>query len=219
MGDETTSDDSITVLDPNDNLEFWRYIHEFNRNENTHQGLLRFLEKFFTDYNVNEIKVDDLQEITVKIRDRLVNLANNIFSFIEANGEFIKPEAMSLLEQINRTLKQMPQMKIFKVGKIREVGQNGLIETDGEEDSNQINDNDTDDAINIDNRIQADKILRALSSHIKSEKSCLVDILGNDNGDSDNKENILKQIKLLVGNKMTKYDIQKALNYFIQKKI
>ena len=181
--------------------------------------MLRFLEKFFTDYNVNEIKVDDLQEITVKIRDRLVNLANNIFSFIEANGEFIKPEAMSLLEQINRTLKQMPQMKIFKVGKIREVGQNGLIETDGEEDSNQINDNDTDDAINIDNRIQADKILRALSSHIKSEKSCLVDILGNDNGDSDNKENILKQIKLLVGNKMTKYDIQKALNYFIQKKI
>jgi len=133
---ENTSDDSITVLDPNDNLEFWRYIHEFNRNENTHQGLLRFLEKFFTDYNVNEIKVDDLQEITVKIRDRLVNLANNIFSFIEANGEFIKPEAMSLLEQINRTLKQMPQMKIFKVGKIREVGQNGLIETDGEEDSN-----------------------------------------------------------------------------------
>jgi hypothetical protein len=219
LGDETTSDDSITVLDPNDNLEFWRYIHEFNRNENTHQGLLRFLEKFFTDYNVNEIKVDDLQEITVKIRDRLVNLANNIFSFIEANGEFIKPEAMSLLEQINRTLKQMPQMKIFKVGKIREVGQNGLIETDGEEDSNQINDNDTDDAINIDNRIQADKILRALSSHIKSEKSCLVDILGNDNGDSDNKENILKQIKLLVGNKMTKYDIQKALNYFIQKKM
>ena len=136
MNYENTSDDSITVLDPNDNLEFWRYIHEFNRNENTHQGLLRFLEKFFTDYNVNEIKVDDLQEITVKIRDRLVNLANNIFSFIEANGEFIKPEAMSLLEQINRTLKQMPQMKIFKVGKIREVGQNGLIETDGEEDSN-----------------------------------------------------------------------------------
>lgn len=57
------------------------------------------------DYNVNEIKVDDLQEITVKIRDRLVSLANQIFSFIEVNGDFIKPEAMSLLEQLNRTLK------------------------------------------------------------------------------------------------------------------
>lgn len=60
LGFDQDQDDSISILDPNDNLEFWRYIHEFNRNENTHQGLLRFLEKFFTDYNVNEIKVDDL---------------------------------------------------------------------------------------------------------------------------------------------------------------
>ena len=44
-------------------------------------------------------------------------------------------------------------MKIFKVGKIRELDQNGFIETDGEEDPNQINDNDFDEAANIDNRI------------------------------------------------------------------
>lgn len=129
-------------MDPNDNLEFWRYIHEYNKNENTHSGMLRFLEKFFTDYNVNEIKVDDLQEITVKIRDKLVTLANQIFSFIEMNSDFIKPEALSLLEQLNRTLKQMPQMKIFKVGKIRELGLDGFNETDGEDESNQINEND-----------------------------------------------------------------------------
>lgn len=114
-----------------------------------------------------------------------MNLANHIFSFIEANGEFIKPEAMSLLEQINQTLKQMPQMKIFKVGKIREVNKNVFIETDGEEDSNQINDNDTDEAVNIDNRIQADKILRALSHQIRSEKSCLIDILGEADENAD----------------------------------
>lgn len=72
-------------------------------------------------------------------------------------------------------------MKIFKVGKIRELDQNGFIETDGEEDPNQINDNDFDEAANIDNRIQADKILRALSGHIRSERLCLSDILGSDN--------------------------------------
>lgn len=55
-------------------------------------GILTFIEKFYRDYPVAEIRDENLQDVSVKLRDRLLNMANQLYQFVENHEEFIKPE-------------------------------------------------------------------------------------------------------------------------------
>ena len=73
------------LLDTNDQTEYWRYLYEFNKSERKFDGLLNFVERFYRDYAVTELNGDAIQEITVKIRNRILNMANQIYAFIEVH--------------------------------------------------------------------------------------------------------------------------------------
>jgi hypothetical protein len=60
------------VFDTNDKTEFWRYMYHFTKLERAYDGILIFLERFYRDYHIKDIKDENLQEVTVAIRDRLL---------------------------------------------------------------------------------------------------------------------------------------------------
>jgi hypothetical protein len=65
-------------------------MYEYNKAERTFDGILCFLERFYRYYDVKDLNNDDLQDVTVKIRDRLLAIANQLFVFIESHEGFIK---------------------------------------------------------------------------------------------------------------------------------
>lgn len=92
------------VFDTNDKTEFWRYMFEYNKAERSHDGILCFLERFYRDYHIKDIKDENLQEVTVAIRDRLLAIANMIFAFVETHEDYIRPMTMDLLKHINKAV-------------------------------------------------------------------------------------------------------------------
>lgn len=69
-------------------------MFEYNRAERNYDGILLFIERFYRDYQINDIVDENLQEVTVAIRDRLLNIANGIFGFVEQHGDYIRPMTM-----------------------------------------------------------------------------------------------------------------------------
>lgn len=69
-------------------------MYQYNKHERNYDGILIFLERFYRDYNIKDIKDENLQEVTVAIRDRLLAIANMIFVFIETHNEYIRPMTM-----------------------------------------------------------------------------------------------------------------------------
>lgn len=92
------------MFDTNDKTEFWRYMFEYNRAERSYDGILCFLERFYRDYHIKDIKDENLQEVTVAIRDRLLAIANGIFGFVEQHEDYIRPMTMDLLKHINKAV-------------------------------------------------------------------------------------------------------------------
>ena len=56
----TYDSQAFFVLDTNDQSEFWRYMYEYNKAERTYDGLLCFIERFYRDYDVQDLSDDDL---------------------------------------------------------------------------------------------------------------------------------------------------------------
>jgi hypothetical protein len=49
-----------------------------------------------------------LSEITLKIRENLLNLANRICNFTDKYGAFIKEDTQELLIQMNQAIQKIP---------------------------------------------------------------------------------------------------------------
>jgi len=85
-----------------------------------------FIEQFYKDYSVAELNDENIQQISVKIRERLLVMVNKIYSFWEAHEGYIRPSVFDLMQQINRAVVRIPQMRAFRVGK-RRVIKDGII--------------------------------------------------------------------------------------------
>ena len=54
--------------------------------------MLNFLEKFYRDYSVSDMKDENLQHVSVSLKDRMLTISNTLYQFIENHEEFLKPE-------------------------------------------------------------------------------------------------------------------------------
>ena len=77
------------VFDINDKNEYWNYLCD---KEMPDKGLLYFIENLYKDYTVREMDQKPLSEITTKIRENLLNLANRICGFTDKYGTYIKED-------------------------------------------------------------------------------------------------------------------------------
>lgn len=79
------------LLDTNDRFEYWRYLYEYSPVDRTKTGLIIFLKNFYRDYSIRELAEESMIEITSKLRDRLLAMANKIFIFVDSHDIYIKP--------------------------------------------------------------------------------------------------------------------------------
>jgi len=49
------------------------------------------LKNFYRDYSIRELAEESMIEITSKLRDRLLAMANKIFIFVDSHDIYIKP--------------------------------------------------------------------------------------------------------------------------------
>jgi hypothetical protein len=78
-------------LDNSDLTEYWRYLYETTEAEGSYTGLLCFIELFYKDYTSKDFD-DDLesQKITLIIKQKLLEIASNIFYIQDSHEDYIK---------------------------------------------------------------------------------------------------------------------------------
>lgn len=207
------------VLDTNDKGEFWRYLHEYHKADRKYDGIISFVEKFYRDYSVKELANENIQEISSKIRERLLVMSNKIFGFIETHENYIKPNTIDMLYQINKAVQRIPHIRSFRMGKKRLVI-NGVaqeVDQDDEEAANMDESLNMDESRDLDNRMSSDKVLRALRDHIIKENTTVKHALGVEEITTDimvDKDEMKNKIKKITGEECTYDEIMKALEHF-----
>ena len=78
------------IINPLDNSEFWDYLYKYNGEEEKTYGMLTFVENLYQNYSIRELDHPNLIEVTSKIRETLLNLANKIFKFVDTHESVIK---------------------------------------------------------------------------------------------------------------------------------
>jgi hypothetical protein len=205
------------LLDTNDKSEYWRYLFEQNYTDNNPKGMLCFIENFYRDYSVKDLDDENMAAITVKIRDRLLQLTNKIFTFVDQHESHIKPYVHDFLKQANRAIQRIPHLRAFRVGKKRVLKDGKLIEIADNDIENSDQSLNMDESREVDNRMSGDKVLRILRDYIIKENIHIKDAFGINNITTDNmvsREVLKDAIKKITGSAASYDDIMKALDYF-----
>lgn len=88
-------------LDTEDKAEFWKYLYEYNITDRNEDGILLFIANFYKDYKTNELMDESVCEQTIRIRERLLQIANQLYAFIDLHGVYIREEVSDLLNHIS----------------------------------------------------------------------------------------------------------------------
>ena len=152
----------------------------------------------------------------MKIRDRLLAVANQIFLFIEAHEGYIKPDIFDLLREINKTVQRIPHIRAFRAG-VRRVIENGKVVV-AAKNENDLDPADLgDESRDLDNRMSGEKIIRILRDYIMKENLHIKGAFGIDDITTDHyidRDKLKDQIKAITGAESTFEEIMKALDHF-----
>ena len=81
------------------------------------------------------MKDEILQDVSVKLRDRLLLISNSLYTFIENHGEYIKPSIHIIHRQITNAMMRVPNIHAFRIGKKKKVENGEEVEEESKEES------------------------------------------------------------------------------------
>jgi hypothetical protein len=78
------------LIDDNDFSEYWAYLSKFNKSEGKADGLLHFVIDFYRGVRDTKSKMSkDLIETTVKIRETLMQISDDLHKLLETFKEHL----------------------------------------------------------------------------------------------------------------------------------
>lgn len=204
----------LHVFDSSDRSEYWRYLYEFSAQDRRHDGLITFIENFYRDYSVRELEDSKMIQITTMIRERLLAIANKIFTFVDTHESHIKPYVHNLLNMMNKAILKIPHIRTF-IGSKKVLKDGKMLDQAG---LSQYDDNyNVDESRDVDNRMNGDKVLRLLRDYIIKNSTSIKDALPIQGISSDhmvNRDTLKVAIKNITGAYASYEEIMKALDYF-----
>ena len=199
----------IFVLDNEDHSEYWRYLFDETESKKQSNGLLSFITNFYNDYNKKDFGDDDgIYRMSYNIRQKLLNLAQKIFLFIDTHEDFIKEDCHKLLIHLNEAVQKIPNSNKF-----------AHEDEDHDENDDHHHDHGEDISVQVDNRMSGEKVIRILSSYIIKQDIPIRQALGisqeitsehHEVNKAELKDNIVK----VVASHASYDDVVKALDYF-----
>ena len=119
---------------------------------------------------------------------------------------------------MNKAIQQIPHLRNFKVGQKTIIKDNKIQVVNDDEENLSLDDSlNIDESRDLDNRMSGDKILRILRDYIIKENITIRAALGIRNITNEvmiSKDYLKDQIKKIVGQEATYYEIMKALEHF-----
>lgn len=110
----------------------------------------------------------DLIDITVKIKDTLMNISDDLHRILETYKEHLQ-DIDRMLFVINQAISSIPNVRTFKAGH-RFAFKGGEEEQEVKLESDMSQNEDLDESKLLDVRIASDKILRIVRDYIISQK-------------------------------------------------
>jgi len=158
-----------------------------------------------------------MADVTSKIRDRLLQLANKIFTFVDTHENYMKPYVQEFLQQCNVAIQKIPHYRAFKMGAKRIIKDGKIVEIKKENKELSDDSLNVDESLEVDNRMSGDKVLRILRDYIIKENKSVKDALEITGITSDHmvSRDVLKMaIKKITGAQASYDEIIKALDHF-----
>ena len=86
------SNKPFPLIDDNDMCEYWNYLTKFKKSRNKADGLLHFIYDFYTNIRNGHGKKmsKELVEITLKIREVLMMMSDDLHRLLETYKEHLK---------------------------------------------------------------------------------------------------------------------------------
>jgi hypothetical protein len=158
-----------------------------------------------------------MADVTSKIRDRLLAIANKIFLFVDTHESYMKPYVNEFLTQCNIAIQKIPHYRAFKLGAKRVIKDGKIVEI--KKDNKEMSDDslNVDESMEVDNRMSGDKVLRILRDFIIKENKHIKDALEITGITSDHvvsRQNLKEAIKKITGAQASYDEINKALDHF-----
>jgi hypothetical protein len=105
------------LIDETEKSEYWSYLTKFKKSRNEADGLLHFIADFYANLKRSAGKKmsKELVEITVKIREILMDMSDDLSRLNDIYGMFLK-DVDHLLIVIDQALASIPNVRAFKAG-------------------------------------------------------------------------------------------------------
>lgn len=107
---------TFPLINDSDQSEYWQYLTQFKKSSGKSDGLLHFVIEFYRGVRVNKTRMNkELNEITVKIRETLIQMSDDLHDIYESYKEHLD-NIEDIKEMVNMAVGSLPNVRTFKLG-------------------------------------------------------------------------------------------------------